>query len=397
MKSIIVIILLIGTLGASEDVQNLLEAMEKVKPTVHHTPISRIQYDQTIQSLIDSHSPKLKRYHSVRDFVLDATDAFYPDFSLHLVDRGLFHGLMGAQVYIVRSCRGSPIGVLKIYQNDFRQFAEEVWALAHLKKIHCTTLRCPELYGVGITRINSKRVLMSFQEYATGYSCDEFLRRYLKTGSGFHELCLVYRLMGQALGELHQAKVGPRSPMHPIFEDSALYYYQFAKKTFKQHPEYGIDERRLTQKFQSLLSQVKKFKHHARYTHFDVHGGNYKVNLANQQVWILDLEPASYSISTGGEPIGVTALDYVQALEYLKSYRLQGLKTEDYKKLKRAFKQGYVSKKKKPSKEERAFFALMDALIYLEFYHTRLDTFSDEHKRDLKIIVDDRIKRSLIR
>jgi len=396
MKQLVLLFLCIfGSLRASDDIQQLLSEIAQVKPSVDSPTVSRTNYDQSIQSLASSCISKLKHYHSVRDFVLDATGSLYPDFSLHSVNHDLFHGLMGAQVYIVRSPRNSPIGVLKIYQNDFRQFAEEVWAFSHLRKIHCTTLRTPELYGVGVTRINNKRVLMTFQEYATGHSCDEMLRRYLKTGKGFSDLSFAYRLMGQALAELHQAKVGPRSPMHPIFQDSSEYYYQFAKKIFRKHPEYGVNVYQFSKKFQTLWNKIKQAEHHARYTHFDVHGGNYKVNLIDQQVWILDLEPAAYSISTSGDPIGVSALDYVQATEYLKSYRIQGLKKEDEKMLRKIFKKGYLSKKHKPSREEREFFAMLDALIYLEFYHTRIGNFSQEHKKQLKKIVHDRVIRAV--
>jgi len=394
MKKILILLaLLTVNLTAQDDVQRVLDAVSKAKPTPHETSISRVEYDKKIHEIGKSLVNSIHHYPSVRDFVLEATGSLYSQFTLSPIDDDLFHGLMGADVYVVRSPRGAPIGILKIYSHDFRQFAEEVWAFSHINKLRCVTLRPPELYGAGATTIDGHKVLMTFQEYAPGESLDTMIRTYLDTHKGFRKLCQAYFLMGKALAELHQSKVGVNAPVHPIIEDTAQHYFTSGINHLKNNPTYNVETKKLSEKFQGLWSKIQKTPQKHRYTHFDVHGGNYKVNLVDLQVWILDLEPAGYSIASNGEPIGVSALDYVQTIEYLKSYKIQGLEKKDYKSIRNAFKRGYQTKMEKPSRHERDFYELVDALIYLDFYHSRVDSFSEKNRKLLKAIVDDRVNR----
>lgn len=395
MKKILFYLTLVTfNITSANDIQHVISEVSKVKPNPNETSISRKQYDQKIQSVAESLAKSIQQYANIHEFILDATGSLYPQFTIGPVGGDLFQGLMGSEVSIVHSPRGVPIGILKVYPHDFRQFAEEVWAFTHLNHLKCDTLRPPHLYGIGASTVKGKKVLMTFQEYATGETLDDMVKTYMKNREGFTELCQAYYLMGKALAELHQSKVGAAAPMHPIFKDSAQYYFTNGIKYLKSHPEYQVDIQKFSKKYQTLFTKIRKTPHHYRYSHFDVHGGNYKVNLANLQVWILDLEPAAYSIASQGEPIGVSALDYVQAIENLRMYKIWGLEKKDYKTIRNSFKKGYQSVKRKiPERDERDFYALLDALIYLDFYYSRIDSFSDQNKKLLKEVVDDRMIR----
>ena len=338
MKKLFIYFLIFSvSLAAHDDIQRVLDEVSKAKPTPKENSVSRVEYDQKIQKIAEGLAQTIHHFENTQDFIRDATGSIYPQFTIRPLNDDLFHGLMGSEVYLVSSPQGAPVGILKVYQHDFRQFAEEVWAIVHLKKIHCSTLRPPRLYGIGSTTRNGHQVLMTFQEYATGESLDELMRNYLRTKEGFGKLCKAYFLMGVALAELHQSNRGPNAPLHPIFEDSAKYFYSAGKKILKANPEYAVEIKTFKRAFKTRFSKIREKPQRFCYTHFDVHGGNYKVNLPDLQVWILDLEPAAYSIASHGEPIGVAALDYVQAIEYLKSYKIWGLSRDDYTDIRNAF------------------------------------------------------------
>ncbi len=86
---------------------------------------------------------------------------------------------------------------------------------------------------------------MTFQEYATGESLDTMIRNYLDTQKGLSEVCQAYFLMGKALAELQLSKIGPRAPMHPIFEDSARHFLAMGVKFLKENPEYKIEIKKI--------------------------------------------------------------------------------------------------------------------------------------------------------